>query len=184
MSGASEHETHGEPRPARVVRALRRVGGWLVRLPRALGVVLACAWMATNHWLSSGVRGPAGDSLVWSYLSNLFHAPLYGLLALWWVVALPRRDEPFRWARLGARQMVGVWLAVLAWGVLDELHQSRVPGRDASVADLVTDGSAAAAVLVVAAFLGRPGADASGTWKRLALGLAACLIAAAVATEL
>ncbi|QDU84088.1 VanZ like family protein [Planctomycetes bacterium Pla163] len=163
---------------------VRRLGFALLALPRPAGVLLAAAWMAFSWWLSSGTHGPQDGGPWWGFLSNLAHAPLFGLLALWWIVALPRRDAPLRWARLGAREMGLVVLLVLAWGAVDEWHQSGVDGRVASWTDLVTDGVGATAVLVVAAYAGRSDARAAGLVARLVIGLAACALAAGVATAI
>jgi VanZ family protein len=171
--------------PARagmLVAALRASGRVLLAAPRGVGVLLALGWMAFNHWLSSGTRGPDEAAPIYAFVSNLAHAPLFGLLALWWLVALPRRHVPFRWADLSRRHAVAVWLAVVVWGVLDELHQSTVAGRDASFWDLVTDGVGAAAVLVVVAEVGRSEASTRSVAARLALGVVACAAAALAAT--
>lgn len=165
---------------------VRRVGSALVALPRTVGVLLACAWMALSWWLSSGTHGPKDGGLWWAFTSNLAHAPLFGLLALWWIAALPRREPDAggrRWARLGSAQMATVLALVLAWALVDEWHQSGVDGRVASWTDLVTDAVGATAVLVVAAYAGRDDASARGLLARLGLGLVACAAAAGVATS-
>lgn len=170
--------------PGALLALVRRTGRVLLGLPRVAGVLLAAAWMAFSWWLSSGTHGPQGDGRWWGFLSNLAHAPLFGLLALWWIVALPRREGPVRWARLGVREMGLVVALVLAWGAVDEWHQSGVDGRVASWTDLVTDGVGATAVLVVAAYAGRSDARGAGVVGRLVLGLVACALAAGVATAI
>lgn len=168
--------------PLALVRAL---GSALIALPRPAGVLLAGGWMAFTWWLSSGPRGPQDGGPWWPFFANLAHAPLFGLLALWWIVALPRTesaDGARRWAQLDARGMGVVLALALAWGAVDEWHQSSVDGRVSSWTDLVTDGVGATAVLVVAAYAGRADASARGLWWRLGLGLVACAAAAGVAT--
>jgi len=165
-----------------LVRALRAFGRCLLAAPRAAGVLLALAWMAFNVWLSSGTRGPDEAAPIYAFVSNLAHAPLFGLLALWWLVALPRRAAPFRWADLSPLHVFAVWLAVVAWGVVDELYQSTVDGRDASFLDVVTDGVGAAALLVVVIEVGRSDASTRSVGLRLVLGVAACAAAALAAT--
>ena len=169
---------------------VRRAGSLLVALPRTAGVVLAAGWMAFSWWLSSGPRGPQDGGVWWAFAANLAHAPLFGILALCWIVALPRRElgselgaNGRRWARLGPIEMAVVLALALAWGLTDEWHQAGVDGRVASWTDLVTDAVGASAVLVVAAYAGRDDASARGLLARLGLGLVACAAAAAVATS-
>lgn len=65
------------------------------------------------------------------WLHNLLHVPAYGLLAASWCLALP--------AHRGWRPALLIWMLTLGYGVLDEWHQSFVPGRLASGADLLRD---------------------------------------------
>jgi VanZ family protein len=153
-------------------------------MPRWAGVLLVLAWMAWIHRLSSGPveLDFAGDSAVWSFLANLAHAPLFGLLALWCLIALPRREQPFAWARLGRRELLAVLVFVGLFAGLDEWYQAHVPSRHGGFSDVLTDVAGAAAVLWVAHYAGHRGATASGLTGRLALGLAACALFAALAT--
>jgi len=178
----SEHEPDRPAAPAGLVRLLRAAGRGLVRLPRWCGGAAAAGWMGFNYWLSSGTRAPQGSSPVFGFVSNLAHAPLFGLLALWWLVALPRRAEPFPWVVVTRGRAWLVFALVVGWGALDEWHQSSVAGRDASLADLVTDAVGAASVLAVVVHAGRPDATARGVALRLVAGLCACAAAALVAT--
>jgi VanZ family protein len=76
---------------------------------------------------------------------KIAHALIYSLLAAATLISLPaglRSDRP----RLTA---VIVWLICLGYGLSDELHQSFVPGREASVGDLLADGFGAAAVCTI-----------------------------------
>ena len=69
-------------------------------------------------------------------MGNLFHAPLYAVLAFFWAGALGA------WRKAGRRLSLAFRLAVLMtvlWGILDEFHQSFVPGRDPDVFDVLTD---------------------------------------------
>jgi hypothetical protein len=84
--------------------------------------------------------------------------------------------------RLNKRSVLLVWISVVAYGIVDELHQQRIPGRDASVWDVLTDGVGAACVLWIASYLGRRTADESGLWSRLLLASGACVLAAAIST--
>ncbi len=75
----------------------------------------------------------SGDliALLPSTLKNLLHIPAYGLLAVTLCLALPQRR--------GWRTALLVLVLTLGYGVLDEWHQSFVPGRDVSGADLLRD---------------------------------------------
>ena len=158
---------------------LRRFGAWLQRLPRWAGPLLALAWMALIWQLSNLPSSDERASFPKGWLTNAAHAPLFGLLALWWILALPRREG---WPVLGRAALLAVLGAVLAYGALDEWHQSSVPGRDASVLDLATDVVGAACTLWLAAYVGTPGASAGGTLRRIGLGLLFCALAGLAAT--
>ena len=67
------------------------------------------------------------------YFGNLLHVPLYWGLALCWHVALENASMPT------SRRMLFVIALAAAFGVLDELHQTLVPGRTASWVDLLSD---------------------------------------------
>jgi len=155
------------------------VGRWLQRLPRVAGLLLFAAWMAVVWWLSSQPSADAPPVFWRSWGWNCGHAPLFGLLAFWGVLALPREGG---WPRIEARAALGILLAVLAYAVVDELHQSRAVGRVASPFDVLTDGVGAACTLWIAAYLGRAEATARGLHGRLVLGLAACALAGLLST--
>jgi VanZ family protein len=78
------------------------------------------------------VATPSG-SVFWGLVSNFFHYPLFGGLALLLAEAHPRAPAPER------RGLVIVVLLVLAYGIVDELHQSTTPGRTPDPADVATD---------------------------------------------
>jgi VanZ family protein len=100
------------------------------------------AWMALIFWSSSRAwpGAEAGVSLWlpdWVTqqlpLDKVVHAGIYAVLAALWLWAL---QSPL------SRRSRGPWLAWLlpvAFGGLDEWHQSYVPGRSADVRDLVAD---------------------------------------------
>lgn len=158
---------------------VRALGGLFVRLPRGLWALVAALWAGLIWWLSTHEGGVGDGNHVMEWLNNLGHAPLFGLLALWLALAAPRAGG---WARLSAFDRSWIFLAVVVWGVVDELHQARVPGRDASVFDIGTDAVGALSVLAVAAAAGLPEATPASVRKRLALGLVACGLAALAAT--
>jgi hypothetical protein len=176
-----------------VLGALRAAARGVGRTRPWPWIALATLWMGGIWWLSSRAVDVGPKTLAMRWLANLVHAPLYGLLCLWWACALAPRGEarhapvptvlPARRATaLPARR---AWLAVgltVAWGVSDELHQARVPSRTASALDVVTDAVAALVVAWVAAYVSAAAASELGARGRLAGGAAACLAAALLAT--
>lgn len=92
--------------------------------------------MAAIYVLSS-IPGKGGDKAarfmadIDPQLQNLLHLPLFALLQYLWLRALAARGV--RWAGLFA----GSLLITLGYGVFDELHQYFVPGRYASLTDLL-----------------------------------------------
>jgi len=85
-------------------------------------------------FLTSSLSGTAPDSpllLVSAPLRNFAHIPAYALLGASLCLALPRH----RGWRMAALALV----LTLGYGVLDEWHQSYVPGRDVSGTDLLRD---------------------------------------------
>ncbi|HEX6882048.1 MAG TPA: VanZ family protein [Planctomycetota bacterium] len=162
-----------------LARALRAAGSFLLRVPLPLALLIVLLWGLVIWDLSSTrVPLPRGSSLGWEFLSNLAHAPLFGLLALW-LAAVVLRERDGGWPRPSRARDALVLGLVLAYGVLDELHQSRVPGRDASALDVLTDVVGALLVLWIVRSLGR--VPERTLLTRLGLGLLACCASAALA---
>jgi len=136
------------------------VDAWL-RLPRWLRACVPAIGMGVLWWSSSQVPGDEPHSTARSLFHNSMHVIAYGCIgaAVW--LAWSRRPA-------GERQRFrsfGSWLLTTAYGVVDELHQSFVPGRDCSLSDLVSDASGAAlAVVLLRGIVGR-----SVGWRRNAL---------------
>lgn len=63
------------------------------------------------------------------------HALAYSVLGLLFALSFKQRRNG-----LSGRQVLTVTLLALAYGLFDETHQYFVPGRDASLGDLVADG--------------------------------------------
>lgn len=162
-----------------MLTTLRALGRSLARLPRALALVPVLLWMGLIRWLSSLPAGEGLPSWIGGYVTNLAHAPLFGLLALWAALVLPRAGG---WPRLGPRHVAAVLGFVLLYAVLDELHQASSPGRHPSPYDVLTDLVGAACVLWIAAYLDAGAATERGLIWRLLLGVAFCLAAALLAT--
>ena len=160
---------------------LRRAGRHLLRLPRWAGGLLALGWMAVIWRLSASALPATPVGPFWATVSNLAHAPLFGLLALLLVLALPRDAGRGGWPRLGLRESLLVLGLVAGYGLVDELHQALHPERDASARDVLTDAVGGACTLWVAAYLGRATARAAGLHARLAAGVLLCVAAAFLA---
>jgi VanZ family protein len=164
-----------------VTRALRSTGRRLLALPAPLAAALVGAWAALIWWLS-GHASPVAvqPSPLWEWLSNLAHAPLFGLLTMF-TAALVLRDRTRAWPRVGSARGMLVLASTLVYGVVDEWHQSRVEGRDASALDVLTDVVAGALVLWIVGVLGRGALTERGLLARLAAGLGVCAACAALA---
>jgi VanZ family protein len=170
-----------EPVPARgLLLVLRATGRWLLRLPRPLAALGALGWAGLIWTLSSLEPGAIAERVTLAHgVSNLLHAPEFGMLALLLALCLPRARG---WARLDRTTLRAVLALVMLWALLDELHQARTPGRDPSLLDLLTDAAGAASTLWIAAYVGRPDARRGELARRLALCLLACAACAALAT--
>ncbi|MFO0583586.1 MAG: VanZ family protein [Anaeromyxobacter sp.] len=103
-----------------------------------LAAAAALAWAATIAWASHRAN-PVPSLPAWLLEHDkVIHAGLFGLLAFLLRLALAARAGTARRAWLAA------WGLAVAWGVLDELHQSFIPGRDADVKDALADAAGAA----------------------------------------
>jgi len=109
-----------------------------------LRVLLPLALMGLIFVASSRQLPAAGTG----QLDKVLHAVVFGALAGAWVYAL----APTAMGR--GRGIALATLVSILWGVIDELHQSFVPGRVASVADAVADLVGASALGVVVFWLG------------------------------
>ena len=107
------------------------------------------------------------------------HVPVYALLALLLLPLAPRRDG---WAVLAGSTACALGAVAFLFAVVDEWHQSYVPGRVPSASDVVTDLVAICAVIVVARYVSRSDATERGVLARLVPGLLACIAAVAFAT--
>ncbi|NOT31356.1 MAG: VanZ family protein, partial [Planctomycetes bacterium] len=70
---------------------------------------------------------------------------------------------------------------VVGYGALDEWHQSHIPGRDASLLDVLTDGVSAALVLWIVFVLARRELSERALLARLGGGVLLCVACAALA---
>ena len=160
-------------------RFLRSVGHALLRLPRPVAWLLALAWYGLIWTWSSRPGVILVGPWYLAVLSNLAHAPLFGLLGLWLCLTIARRDG---WPDLTRARVLALLAAVLALGAIDELHQHFTPNRNMSATDLLTDVTGALAVLVVVHHLGARERSNAGVAARLVAGAFACVVAALIAT--
>ena len=139
--------------------------------PSKLHVGLPVLIMALLYWLSSlpGTPLPEDTSLyavfrwVPSSVQNALHFPAFAALGLAWCWALAA------WLRSRSTAAIGAFVIASAYAVLDEWHQSLVPGRFASLTDVVLDvgGTAFGIWLWIRSGIGRPRPPATGTQARL-----------------
>jgi len=120
--------------------------------------------MKNHHYLSIGwssaflllgstiffeaLHAPTIDDSVIPNLDKIVHALVFGLLAFLLLRSLRAFDFARDW-----RVLLGVGLIVTIIGVLDEWMQSMVPGRTASLMDVLADGLGVASVLLTVAML-------------------------------
>ena len=169
---------------ALLANVLRRLGRMLLRLPRGAGAVLALAWIVVLYTLSEMDGPDVGDASDWhSFVHNLAHAPAFGLLAFWSLIALPRQVDAMGrhlWPELTRLRCLGVVAFVVLYGFADEFHQSLVPGRSPSLFDVLSDGVGACCVVWVAKGVGQ--GLGRGLGRRFVIGLAASAAAAGLST--
>ena len=104
--------------------------------------VLTVAWIAVIYWLSSMPDLSTVEEARWlSIASNLAHIPLYGVLTFFVLKTFSVPAPTWNVYALG-------FVLAAVYGVLDEWHQSFVPGRVGSSADVMVDVSSACGVLV------------------------------------
>jgi len=148
---------------------------WL-RQPAAVRACLPLTTMALLWWSSSRTPTVLEPSQLRAVLHNGMHVVAYAALAGSWLLALVRGDDPHR--RL-TKAVVASFLLSVAYGAVDELHQSFVPGRDCSISDWMTDGAGSALALMVLRWHLGVG---TVSWPHLALLVATCLACVAFAT--
>ncbi len=94
----------------------------------------ALAWMVLLFYLSSRPKLPQLEDPSWNTLFRKGgHMGVYAVLAILNLRALYRRPSRYRLA----------WLLTVAFAVTDELHQGLVPGRHATVMDVIIDAAGA-----------------------------------------
>jgi hypothetical protein len=163
------------------VRVLRKVGGTLLGIPRRWACVPLIAWAGLIYFMSSRPAPTLGGvGALGGVLENFGHALEYGVFAVWFALAAPRRAG---WVHLGPRSFSAILLAVLLYAASDEWHQAFTPHRDSSAFDVLTDFVGASATLACIAAIGRQRGAGKALGIRFALGLLACLLAATLAAH-
>lgn len=64
-------------------------------------------------------------------VQNLLHIPLFGLLAYLWLNALTKNGCPAK------KKLIITIIITVSYGLLDEFHQTFVPGRHGSLIDIL-----------------------------------------------
>jgi len=166
-----------------VASGLLRVGEALLRTPRPLAWSLVLL-QAGLIWTLSALHdiGPDDGGVAWSIFGNLAHAPLFGFLALFLAAALLHGRAAAGVPPPALAISAVVLGLVLFYGLVDEWHQSRVPGREPSGLDVMTDGVGALCVLWIVSYLGRPRMSERGLCLRLLTCVLACLASASIAS--
>jgi len=111
---------------------------WLRRRPVLYLWLPVVAWMGLIFYLSAQQDLPQTDTH-WAdlLLSSTAHAFLFGVLAVLWARALSE----------SRRGLLLAFALTMLYALLDELHQTLVPGRHADPWDLLCDGLGAALAL-------------------------------------
>ncbi len=105
--------------------------------------------MGGIFWLSSIPGEPTPQTpdvntlfvLIPPKLQNLLHVPMFGVLAWLWHWSLPA------WLPRAAPLGAIAFLLAAGYGIIDELHQLAVPGRYASLTDVLLNVLGAAIAL-------------------------------------
>lgn len=142
----------------------------------------AAIWGALITWLSSQPSISDRPHGIGAHvLFNSGHAPLFGVFAagVAFAIAAPSlRPLP------GVAACAAGLAAAVAFGAVDELHQSFVAGRTSSWTDVATDAVGAAITLWGLRYLAGAKASLGGFLARVAVGAAAMAAAGAGATLL
>lgn len=120
-------------------------------------IALPLSIMAVLYGLSSLPGTPLPDDpalyglLAWVPPSaqNALHVPVFAALTMAWRWALAA------WLRTADARVIGACALASGYGVLDEWHQSFVPGRYATLTDVVLNFAGVALGIWLAAWLGK-----------------------------
>ena len=112
-------------------------------------------------YLSSLPSGtlPGNGSATEQVLSNLAHIPAFALITFLWLRAFMVKARQSKKALIYMVIIAGL----CAFAVSDEIHQSYVPGRFASVTDFLLDVIGIVIGMVAIRFMGKPAEEQTGT---------------------
>lgn len=97
----------------------------------AIAAAFSLAFAGTIFGASSVPGDRLPDIPVSFFTVHFFVYLVFGMLLLWWRSSIPGRSS--------ARILIEAGLVGTIYGILDEIHQSFVPGRTSDPMDLVTD---------------------------------------------
>jgi VanZ family protein len=99
---------------------------------RIASLLLTCCWIAAIYYLSS--RSDINFEISFAAKDKLFHMAAYGLLGVF-ILGIMRPSL----TGYSYNQVALATLMATVYGVMDEWHQSYVPGRSSDPLDLVAD---------------------------------------------
>ncbi len=107
-------------------------------------------WMGLLFFVSAQPDPPGPPQPLLNELYTIIgHFIAYGFLAFWWYRALRSVPSLAGGGELHSHVARIAFLATVLYGASDEFHQSFVPGRDASLLDLMVDVAGAAGALIL-----------------------------------
>jgi VanZ family protein len=123
------------PPRSRIAAAFDHVLAKWLALPRAVRLLAPVTVMTVWWWASSQPVSPRPASVLRALAHNGMHIVGFSTLAICFQLGLGRAHR-----RPGDASVLGGALALtVAYGIVDELHQSYVPGRVCSVSDILSD---------------------------------------------
>ena len=150
----------------------------LSRRTFAIAVVAYLAFI----WLLSSSHPPGSELVRSSALKyaiemayNLAHVPIFAGLAFVWILAIGTGRDGFR---AGRGVLAAAFVLTLAYGVVDEFHQSFTPGRTASPFDVTNDGIAAVIAITFTSRIYAPSMTRRS--RRAVVEIAGLVLAAAI----
>lgn len=102
-------------------------------LTRLAAFLPALLWMAFIFTMSSQEKLPGTFGVSMQLMAVVGHLLMYGLLAALLLIAIHPGHPPSR------ASIFAAVVCTMLYGISDEFHQSFVPGRDASLFDVVVN---------------------------------------------
>ena len=113
-----------------ISRSRDLVRWYQARVPAWLRFAFVLGWAGLIWWLSSRPSVPHASDVLYSHVWNLGHVVVFGVLA--GLILLSTQGCTIWWS-------VAAVVATAAYGVIDEMHQSTVPGRAVDAWDVCSD---------------------------------------------